>query len=218
METKKSKEVEESLGIIWHFHEQGIKERKQICEELERGVKEKICEELLSQGLIRLEKENIELTSEGEKIALDITRRHRLAERLLNDVLEVKKGEIDKSACEFEHVLSGEVVDRICTLLGHPKFCPHGSSIPPGECCCKADEKIEPIVTSLDRLSLGEDGRIAYITTTEHQQLHKLLSLGIIPGKMLHLHQTSPAFVIKIEETQIALEKELAEHIYVKKV
>lgn len=215
METKN---LEESLEIIWHFHEQGIKNRENICAKLKEGVNEKVCAELLAGKLIRIENDNLELTPEGERIASNITRRHRLAERLLNDVLEVEKEEINKSACEFEHILSEEVTDAICTLLGHPKFCPHGSPIPPGDCCKKAKEEIESIITSLDKLSAGEKGRVAYITTLKHPQLHKFLSLGIIPGKIIHLHQTHPAYVIKVDETQLALEENLAKSIYVRRI
>ena len=45
---------------------------------------------------------------------------------------------VETNACTFEHILSPEVTDRICTFLGHPKTCPHGSPIPPGECCQNA--------------------------------------------------------------------------------
>ncbi len=215
METKN---LEESLETIWHFREQGIKNQEKICAKLKEGVNEQIFDELLNEKLIRIENGNIVFTPKGEKIASNITRRHRLAERLLNDVLEVKEGEINKSACEFEHILSVEVTDAICTLLGHPRFCPHGSSIPAGECCKKAKEEVESIIVSLDKLSPGEKGKVAYITTLEHPQLHKFLSLGIIPGKIIHLHQTHPAYVIKVEETQIALEENLAKNIYVRRV
>ncbi|HCJ67101.1 MAG TPA: hypothetical protein DHV62_07205 [Elusimicrobia bacterium] len=215
METKN---LEESLGVIWHFQEQGTKNQEKICSKLKEGVNEQIFDELLNEKLIRIENGNIVFTPEGEKIASNITRRHRLAERLLNDVLEVKQGEIDKSACEFEHILSEEVTDAICTLLGHPKFCPHGSPIPAGECCKKAKEEVESIIVSLDKLSPGEKGRVAYFTTLEHPQLHKFLSLGIIPGKIIHLHQTHPAYVIKVEETQLALEENLAKNIYVRRM
>jgi hypothetical protein len=65
-----------------------------------------------------------------------VIRRHRLAERLFMDVLSIRdEGEIESSACKFEHILSPEVTDRICTLLGHPLACPHGSPIPQGDCC-----------------------------------------------------------------------------------
>ena len=61
---------------------------------------------------------------------------HRLAERLFRDVLGIHdEDEIESSACKFEHILSPDVTERICTLLGHPTACPHGSPIPKGDCC-----------------------------------------------------------------------------------
>ena len=52
------------------------------------------------------------------------------------DVLAIRdEGSIEKNACTFEHILSPEVTDRICTFLGHPRTCPHGSPIPEGDCC-----------------------------------------------------------------------------------
>ena len=75
-------------------------------------------------------------TPKGEARARDVIRRHRLAERLFMDVLSIRdEREIESSACKFEHILSPEVTDRMCTLLGHPTACPHGSPIPQGECC-----------------------------------------------------------------------------------
>jgi putative ABC transport system ATP-binding protein len=77
-----------------------------------------------------------QFTPAGEARARDVIRRHRLAERLFMDVLNIHdEAEIEASACKFEHILSPEVTDRICTLLGHPDGCPHGSPIPHGECC-----------------------------------------------------------------------------------
>ncbi|MEP6716596.1 MAG: iron dependent repressor, metal binding and dimerization domain protein [Terriglobia bacterium] len=77
-----------------------------------------------------------EFTPAGEARARDVIRRHRLAERLFMDVLSIRdEAEIESSACKFEHILSPEVTDRMCTLLGHPEACPHGSPIPKGPCC-----------------------------------------------------------------------------------
>ncbi len=67
---------------------------------------------------------------EGERRARQLVRSHRLAERLTQDVLGQSA---EPSACEFEHLLGTEVVDAICTLLGHPRECPHGYPIPTGE-------------------------------------------------------------------------------------
>jgi len=83
----------------------------------------------------------VELTPRGYQRAADIIRRHRLAERLFTDSLAMdSESEIEQQACKFEHILSSEATDKICTFLGHPRTCPHGSPIPPGPCCGRHTE------------------------------------------------------------------------------
>jgi putative ABC transport system ATP-binding protein len=83
----------------------------------------------------------VELTSRGRQRAADIIRRHRLAERLFTDSLALEsESEIEQQACKFEHILSPEATDKICTFLGHPKTCPHGAPIPAGQCCGRSEE------------------------------------------------------------------------------
>jgi putative ABC transport system ATP-binding protein len=78
----------------------------------------------------------VELTSRGRQRAADVIRRHRLAERLFTDSLALdSESEIEQQACKFEHILSKEATNKICTFLGHPRTCPHGAPIPPGPCC-----------------------------------------------------------------------------------
>jgi putative ABC transport system ATP-binding protein len=78
----------------------------------------------------------VELTPRGLERAGSIIRRHRLAERLFTDSLAMdSESEIEQQACKFEHILSPEATDKICTFLGHPRTCPHGAPIPPGLCC-----------------------------------------------------------------------------------
>ena len=78
----------------------------------------------------------VELTPRGRQRAADIIRRHRLAERLFTDSLALdSESEIEQQACKFEHILSPEATDKICSFLGHPRTCPHGAPIPPGPCC-----------------------------------------------------------------------------------
>ena len=89
-------------------------------------------------GLVTVEDGVEHFTPAGEERARNVIRRHRLAERLFMDVLSIRdEAEIESSACKFEHILSPDVTDRICTLLGHPLACPHGSPIPQGECCAE---------------------------------------------------------------------------------
>ncbi|MFZ1130536.1 MAG: iron dependent repressor, metal binding and dimerization domain protein, partial [Terriglobales bacterium] len=83
----------------------------------------------------------VELTARGHQRAADIIRRHRLAERLFTDSLAMdSETEIEQQACKFEHILSPEATDKICTFLNHPQTCPHGAAIPPGPCCGRGAE------------------------------------------------------------------------------
>src|SRR3984893_16643835 len=78
----------------------------------------------------------VELTPRGRLRAADIIRRHRLAARLFTDSLALdSESEIEQQACKFEHILSPEATDKICSFLGHPRTCPHGAPIPLGPCC-----------------------------------------------------------------------------------
>ena len=80
----------------------------------------------------------VEFTERGRAKASDIIRRHRLAERLFTQTLEMEnEAEIEQQACKFEHILSPEATEKICALLGHPATCPHGAPIPAGPCCTR---------------------------------------------------------------------------------
>ena len=97
----------------------------------------------------------IDLTERGRKRAADVIRRHRLAERLFTDSLAMdSESEIEQQACKFEHILSPEATDKICTFLGHPRTCPHGAAIPPGACCGRSGE-YDKLVRRLEEVRPG---------------------------------------------------------------
>jgi putative ABC transport system ATP-binding protein len=84
----------------------------------------------------------IVFTEKGRKRAEDVIRRHRLAEILFTKTFQVHdEKEVAEQACRFEHILSPEATDSICSFLGHPRTCPHGSLIPAGECCLAATKQ-----------------------------------------------------------------------------
>jgi len=85
--------------------------------------------------LVRVTDQEVELTERGKTRARDVVRRHRLAERLFKDTFRIDDHEAHTQACKFEHIISPELDQRICTFLGHPTTCPHGNPIPPGDCC-----------------------------------------------------------------------------------
>jgi putative ABC transport system ATP-binding protein len=85
--------------------------------------------------LVVMSNGEVNLTPDGSQRARNVVRRHRLAERLFKDTFAIDDSEAHTQACKFEHIISPELDQRICSFLGHPKTCPHGNPIPPGDCC-----------------------------------------------------------------------------------
>ena len=215
--SKKNIDIEEALGVIWTSIQRGEDNFETVSKTVKQGVDENIIDELLNGKYIAKEDDKIKLTDTGEDLGKQLTRRHRLTERLLADVLDFNRQDIEKIACDLEHNLSTDLADSICTLLGHPKQCPHGNPIPEGNCCKNSSSKIESIVVPLSKIDIAEEVTLSYIVTTNHDYMHKLLSLGMVPGTKLKLHQKFPTYIVKVNETQIALDSEVANLIYVRK-
>jgi DtxR family Mn-dependent transcriptional regulator len=211
-----SQEVVELLEAAWTNEEKGVTTAAALAADAAVPVTDALLAECVQDGYLTREANgDHRLTPLGRQTASDIIRRHRLAERLVVDVLGMTLEESEADACEFEHLLARGVTDAICTLLGHPRFCPHQHPIPQGDCCRRTDARVDAPVVSADRLNIGEEARIAYLSAPHSSRLQKLSALGLTPGAVISLQQTFPSFVIQCEETQIALEKEIARDIYV---
>jgi DtxR family Mn-dependent transcriptional regulator len=212
---KQDIEVDEYLEALWHMKE----DARVYVEELKTEVGERFNPDTLSalrvDGLAEVYEENrIRLTPTGRERAVRIIRAHRLAERLMFDVMGVSR-DIEDGACEFEHTVTPQLVDSICVMLGHPRECPHGLPIPPGECCRNAATTIETSVIHLTNLEVGRSARIAYINCDRDQDLHRLNGLQIRPGVTIKLHQTYPSYVIECEGSNIAIDDVIAKNICV---
>jgi DtxR family Mn-dependent transcriptional regulator len=216
MDIRTSEEVAEALEAVWTLQEQQAATWEEVCRNAATKISSGLCDTLRKDGLIEIDEAGrVKLLPQGRELAEQIIRRHRLAERLICDVLGSHVDDSEVAACEYEHLLAQGITDSICTLLGHPRYCPHNKPIPEGECCKQARDELKPIVVSCDQLRVGESARIAYFSTREHSRLLKLSSLGISPGIVMKLIQKWPAFVIQCEETEIALEPDVAKNIYV---
>ena len=208
-----SERAEEILEALWiQSEEQG---KKQV--DLGTSRDEPALEQLIKLGFIRLDKDHIHLLEKGRSIALNCVRRHRLAERLFVDVFDIKKKIINEVSCKFEHLLHEGLEDSVCSLLGHPKICPHGKPIPPGKCCNeKRDKKMLKILAPLAELEPRDKGRISYLESKDSSQMQKLISIGAIPGAPIILLQKFPSYVFQIGESQFAIDRDLASSIYVR--
>lgn len=170
--------------------------------------------ELLDNGYVSTNPEKI-FTAKGKKEGMMCIRRHRLAERLLADVLNVKAGLLHETGCRIEHALHKGVEDNICTLLGHPSMCPHGRPIPQGKCCREKSTQPRSLVVPLANLNRGQSGRIAYLHTEDRAILRKIMAMGALPGAALTLVQRFPSYVFQIGQSQFAIDQEMAERIYI---
>jgi DtxR family Mn-dependent transcriptional regulator len=210
-----SENSQEVLEKLWTALEEGQRDSV-ATSELGLGELKSGLDELVDRKLVLASGDLLEFTAQGRKEAEIAIRRHRLAERLLNDVLATKNQFLEENACRFEHLLHEGIDDSICTLLGHPKVCPHGKPIPPGECCRKGKEADGPIVAGLADLNPGQGGRIAYIQSRQSREIQKLMAIGILPGTPIHLIQRYPSYVFEVGNTQYAVDKNIANEIYVR--
>jgi DtxR family Mn-dependent transcriptional regulator len=209
---------EEILEAVWKADEDGDSSVEAVRAICPAEVLDENLDGLEKQQLITREGSNVILTYEGRNEAKGVVRRHRLAETLFATILNLDAEKREEIACEVEHTLLPEVEEAICTLLGHPTVCPDGKPIAPGRCCTTGRMVTSPVVTNLTNLGPGERGRITYIKPKRHDRLHRLTSFGLTPGTIIELHQRSPSYCIRYEGTEIAVNKDVAEDIYVSKI
>ena len=132
--TDRAEEILEALWIAVEEKGQGYAEREKI----RVAADDPAYDELTSLAYIEVNEGRVYLRQEGKDEGRRTIRRHRLAERLMMDVLNIRGETAEDKACQFEHLLNEEVDVKVCTMLNHPATCPHGKPIPPGDCCVEA--------------------------------------------------------------------------------
>jgi DtxR family Mn-dependent transcriptional regulator len=211
-----SDRAEEILEALWIATE----EKGELAvsfDHLNIGPGDEGLTELGRYAFVEVKGERVYLRSEGREEARMSIRRHRLAERLMMDVLDVKGDTAEEKACEFEHLLREGVDTKLCTLLNHPTTCPHGKPIPPGVCCEEAQTSGEVGVVSLTELKAGEEGEIAYLAADDSKKMQKMMSMGVLPGNRFVLRQSYPSYVFRIGHSEFAVDSGLARDIFVRK-
>lgn len=208
---------DEILELVWTLREEGRANRAQLLQRTDEDQPDRVLDELAASGLVETKGDDVRLTRTGEDRARAIIRRHRLAEVLLYNLFDLDNTQIESSACKFEHILTQQVTESVCTFLGHPPVCPHGRPIPRGECCDRIRTEIQPLVTRLSDAGLGDTSRIVFITPKSKKRLEKLSALGIVPGSRLRLLQRTPSYVLQIGETTVAVDRDITDEIYVKR-
>jgi len=210
----RKRERDEHIEQLWYMKEEGNDSAEAFKTAMNGKIDPAIIDELASEDMVELsaDRSKLKLTNKGEDYGKQLIRAHRLAERLIYDILG---GDFESGACEFEHIVTPELVDSICTLLGHPKTCPHGMQIPQGQCCRRSAKTAHSSVIPLSELEIGQSARIAYVNCKSDQQLHKINGLHLRPGVTATLHQKNPTFVVECEGSNIAMDEQIASSICV---
>jgi DtxR family Mn-dependent transcriptional regulator len=206
---------EEILEAIWKSVENQEFSLDAIKKRCEVPISDADLTELEELKLIVNDDGQIAFSREGKAAAERIIRRNRLAAVLLNSILKLRNSKMEELACKIEHTLLPEVEEAICTLLGHPQVSPNGKPIPRGKCCEKGAVTVNNVVVNLTDIKPGEGAKVSYIKPSDHAQLHQLLSFGVNPGVELTVHRTVPTLCIKFENTELALDREIAKNIFV---
>ncbi len=175
--------VEEYLETMLSLAEEGVPViQARIAERLGRSAPSvsEMLERLTEDGYVTREGRRLDLTESGRKLAEKVVRKHRLAERLLVDVIGLEWHKVHREAGRWEHVISDDVEARLVELLGDPATCPHGNPIP-------GSHSAAPVTPTrrLGEVDPGERIRLMRISEEVELNLGSLTLLdegGFIPG------------------------------------
>jgi len=135
-------------------------------------------------GLVKHEKyHGIRVTPLGERLAMQLTRNHRILEVFLVDQLELPWNDVHELACKLEHYISDEVIDQIEKKCGYPKTCPHGNPV---------DPSLRDSSFRLRQASIGDELQIVRISDERVEFLRHLEVLGLMPGRKMKVLGSEP--------------------------
>lgn len=202
------KDTEDYLHHMW------VKEFENKETLTEKDLDNEYIAELFKKGYVNVNDGIINLSNAGEHLGRSLVRKHRIAEKVMADLFLADMDEMEELADQIEHIMSDEVEDNICRILGHPENCPHNNPIPEGNCCDVFDKENSVALINCEN---GFAGEVSYIKTDDGKKLQKIMNLGLIPGSKIILIQKFPNYVFQLGNTQLAVDKELANEIFVKK-
>ncbi|MDO8879870.1 MAG: metal-dependent transcriptional regulator [Coriobacteriia bacterium] len=207
--------LEEYLEAIYKAAERGEVRPGHLAEAL--GVSAPTVTATLGRlkaaGLIERPDGGVTLTPDGRQGALDIVRRHRLAERFLVDALGLPWDEVHDEACQLEHALSPRVQEALETFLENPAVCPHGHPIPRADGTVAAQEGA-PLCES----GSGATVEIVRVEDEDGELLSYLASLGMFPGTAVRVCDVAPfkgPLLVEVGDARYALGRDVAEKIVV---
>jgi DtxR family Mn-dependent transcriptional regulator len=215
------------LRTIYELEEEGVVPlRARIAERLAQSGP------TVSQTVARMERDglvhvaddrHLELTDQGRHEAIGVMRKHRLAERLLADVIGLDWEDLHIEACRWEHVMSEKVERRILALLKKPLVCPHGNPIPGLDQLGLpfATDQTGPLVSLTEAVSEAR-GEVVISRISEQLQpdadlMHRLDLAGMRPGQRVRIAADGPGIEVWVEGgAHTSFDRVVADHVFVR--
>jgi len=187
----------------------------------------------VSQTVARMERDglvivsgdrHLELTDKGRRRAVDVMRKHRLAERLLSDVIGLDWEFVHDEACRWEHVMSEQVEEKIRRMLGDPTESPYGTPIPPmdDEGHTLSTVFLKDVVSTVEAVASGEPvtatiRRLGEPVQFDPELLAQLRQAGVVPGNTVTLYPAGAYVLAEVDGYVGGLElpHEVASHIFI---
>lgn len=191
-------------------------------------------QKLADKGYLKYEAyKGSKLTKKGHRVASEVSRKHRLLERFLSDILGLEPSKVHKQACAMEHALTDEAEIALCRMLNHPDTCSDDhKAIPPcnldvescAECRAKSAAEIKATkykdeLRQLTQLSRGDRAKIQFIRDGE-KVVDKLHNMGLTKGAEVQLVNMAPfsgPVEICVRGCKLAIGRGVAEKIFVQK-
>ena len=211
--------LEEYLEAIHELEEEGTQViQARLAERLGHSAPSvsEMIRRLRGEGYLDVRDRAVTLTPKGRTLAESVVRKHRLAERLLTDVIGLPWHKAHVEACRWEHVISDEVEERLVDLLGNPSTCPHGNPIP-------GTSVKAPTVVPLSDAEPGAKVRLERVmeqVELDFETLTYLSTHGFTPGAAATVRSKAPdgTLTLELSEGTIALGPSLAEQLFVASV
>jgi len=209
--------TEEYLEQILELEEEGtVPMRARIAERLglSAAAVSETVNRLVDNGYAELrEDRSIKLTVQGRDLATTVVRRHRLAERLLLDVIGLEWEKVHKEADRWEHVISDDVEAKLIVLLGDPSTCPHGNPIPGA---LHAPPEV-PTTALLDApAGTAHVARISEKLELSDASLVFVAQAQLTPGATVTVVERTPeGIVVRTSDGEHTVPLEVAQQLYV---